>query len=298
MDLKKVFTQRSTFNYVLVIEWLEHDDRRTGAMLVEHLLKSGVNSAIAVCDSAEQFRAILRVARERIPQLGIPAIHIETHGAEPPEDLEADVAFGAGDGPLLTWSELGMLLAPLNQAANFQLMLVGAACYGAAAMGTMNAASHVAPFSVCLGYETKVLDTSIIKSMTELYSGLLVRREDPHAAISKAQNLLNPGEKIHFLTSVILAYQVFRWCFQDLTEKFEDIPASLRRDYKKRMFEAWEQWFPSELQERDETYKLEWNAVIAPQPTDDQLANALNRFGAAGSAQNRRFRSALRIRQT
>lgn len=274
MDLSRVFTQRTTFNYVLVIEWLKPGDARTGLMLVKHLLESRINSVYATCETSDGFRGILRETLEKIPERGIPAVHIETHGQQPPADLEADVVFGSGVGSPLTWSELGEILAPLNQASDFQLMLVGAACYGGAAMGAMNACSHVAPFSLCIGYETGVLDESVIRSMTELYSGLLVRRENPHAVIARAQEALRPGEKLHYLTSVILAYQVFRWCLDDLNKRAAETPPALRDNLKQRFSEVWNMWFPRELQQRDETYRLDWSIVTAPEPTDAQLAEA------------------------
>jgi hypothetical protein len=293
MDLNRVFTQRSAFNYVLVIEWLEPDDSRTGMMLVEHLMRSGINSVYAGVETSEGFRAVIQEALTRLPQWGIPAIHIETHGQEPPDDLEKDVLFGSGDGPLLTWSELGILLAPLNQAADFKLMLVGAACHGGAAMGAMNACDHVAPFSLCIGYETKVLDDSIIKSMTELYSGFLVRRENSHTVLARAQEMLRPGEKFHYLTSVILAYQVFRWCVEDLNKRAGEIPPKLRDNYKQRLFEAWDIWFPRELQASDDTFRLDWSIVTAPQPTDAQLAAAMAAVGAPTKTGGGRIRVAL-----
>jgi hypothetical protein len=269
MDLKRVFNQRSLFHYVLVIEWLDDDDKRTGMMLVEHLEASGITCVYAGVETCDGFRAVLEEALARIPEWGIPVIHIETHGEKPSDNIDEDVLFGSGDGPLLTWPQLGEMLAPLNQAADFQLMLVGAACYGAAAMGAMTGASHVAPFAVCIGYETEVIDDSVIDSMTELYSALLVRREPPHDAIARAESALRPGETIDFSTSVILAYQVFRYCVQEFNESDPEISPARWDIYKQRFFEAWEMWFPRELQERDETYRLDWGIVTAPRPTDE-----------------------------
>jgi hypothetical protein len=289
MDPLRVFTQRSTFNYVLVIEWLRPRDTRTGAMLAEHLRRSNVSCAYANCATADVFRTTLREALVRIPELGIPAIHIETHGQEPPADLEEDVAFGSGIGESLTWSELGELLAPLNQAADFQLMLVGAACFGAAAQGAMNAASHVAPFSLCIGYQTSVEDASVLASMTELYTALFVKRENPHQAIASAQAKLLAGESIHYLGSVPLAYGVVRWCVADLIKNAEIIPPALRDNYKQRFFEVWEMWFPRELQERDETYRLDWSIVTAPEPSKEAQPAALAAVGVPSDSQRQRL---------
>ena len=275
MDLKRVFTQRTTFNYVLVIEWLEDDDARTGMALVEHMRNSGINCVYAGVVSSDGFRAVIDEALARVPERGIPAIHIETHGGEPPENIEEGVLFGSGNGPLLMWSQLGEMLAPLNRAADFQLMLIGAACYGAAAMGAMTGATHVAPFAVCIGYETEVLDESVINSMTELYSALLVRREGARAAIATAQRALRPDESIDFSTSVILAYQVFRLCVQEMDKESPGAAPALWDHYRQRFFEAWDMWFPRDLEERDETYRLDWSIVTAPQPADEQLAQAL-----------------------
>lgn len=293
MDPNRVLTQRSTFNYVLVIEWLGADDVRTGIMLVEHLRESGVNSAYAGVKTSDGFRAVIQEALARIPRLGIPAIHIETHGQEPPADLEEDVLFGSGDGPLLSWSELGRMLAPLNRAADFQLMLVGAACHGGAAMGAMNPCDHVAPFSLCIGYETEVLEESVLKSMKELYTGLLVRRDNPHAVLTRAQETLQPGERFHYLTSVMLAYQVFRWCIEDLKKRPQELPQALKDHYEQRFREVWEIWFPRELQVRDKTYVLDWSIVTAPQLNDQQLTEAMAMIGAPTNSEVGRIRAAV-----
>src|SRR5262245_60720773 len=119
MDLKRVFNQRGFFHYVLVIEWLEDDDKRTGMMLVEHLMASGVKCIYAGVETSDGFRAVLEEALARIPEWGIPAVHIETHGEKPSDNIDEDVLFGSGNGPPLTWPQLGEMLAPLNRAADF-----------------------------------------------------------------------------------------------------------------------------------------------------------------------------------
>jgi len=292
MDLKRVFNQRGFFHYVLVIEWLENDDKRTGMMLVEHLEASGITCVYAGVETSDGFRAVIEEALARVRDWGIPAIHIETHGEKPSDNIEEDVLFGSGDGPLLTWPHLGEMLAPLNRAADFQLMLVSAACYGAAAMGAMTGATHVAPFSVCIGYETEVIDESVIDSMIELYTALLVERVPPSKAVARAEKMLRHGESIDHSTSVILAYQVFRYCVQEFNKSDPAIPPARWDIYKQRLFEAWEMWFPRELQERDETYRLDWDIVTA-NPTDEELAEARAARGAKSETHGNRMRSVL-----
>ncbi len=270
MDLTRTLTQRIGFNYVLIIEWLDPYEQRTGALLSQHLKNAGVSCRLAICNSADVVRQCLQEVLRRIPEWGVPAVHVETHGEEPSDDLEADVVFGVGDGPFLSWSELGELLAPINAASGFQLLLVGAACHGAAAMGTMNPNSHVAPYAVCLGFNTEVIDDSVLSSMSQIYTSLLVEGHEIRKAVELAEAAMRPGESIDWRTSVMVAYGVLRWTREKLLSPGASTPELLRQTLEPRMKEVWNKWFPEDLQRRDETYVLDWQLVEASHPTDGE----------------------------
>lgn len=72
-----------------------------------------------------------------------------------------------------------------------------------------------------------------------------------------------------------------------------DMSPTLWEAYKRRFFASWDVWFPPDLQQRDGTYKLDWEIVMAPQPPDEQLAGAFAEAGTPSNAQGERLRAAL-----
>jgi hypothetical protein len=95
-----------TFRYVLILELLNDEDPKTGAMLHGHLSQVGLPSQLTVCKSAEDVREAIETARSRLSKDGIPAIHIETHGSEPSDDIDIETVFG-NDDVTIAWRSLG-----------------------------------------------------------------------------------------------------------------------------------------------------------------------------------------------
>lgn len=116
------------FNRLVVIESLDPGDRRTGWDLYESQLKpleaafDGLEvSYVWVQDRAALEALIVRLTSEA-DERRWPIIHIEAHGNEH--------VLGLADCNVF-WQELGALMAPLNRATRFNLIVTLAACHGA-----------------------------------------------------------------------------------------------------------------------------------------------------------------------
>lgn len=283
-----LYTVRLTFTYVLILEWLRPDDERTGEQLAQHLADAGVPVSFVRCESEDDLLHALEEAYKAMPDRGIPAVHIECHGVEPSDDLEDDSAFSDGVDGYFEWADLGDWLAPINEASGFQLLLVGAACYGHAAISTINV-NRTAAFAGCVGFTTEVEDIALRNAMVELYSGLLVRGDDFRVAVQAAQGRLHEGQRIDMATALSLAYAVLRCVngrdggmgdprggikrymeeIEALARKLPshlvggDVDEWLRERTRHHFTETWNTWFPPTLQESDPNYRLNWDIVNA-----------------------------------
>jgi hypothetical protein len=264
--LPRQFTVSVIFNYVLIIEWLRDDDEKTGTVLFEQLDKQGTRVMHASCQTAEGVRQVLTNALADVPKNGIPAIHIEAHGIAIDDDVNADPAFGGGGGERICWSEIGALLAPLNVASDFRLLLVAAACYGQAAISAMSIGKHAAPFAACIGYTTRVTPASIRESMLDLYADLLKRNKGFDDAIASARRqLYKSEERLEAVTALMLAYQMIRTTCEDLSQpgrlldpQVEAVERRARHERAmSRLVEVWDGWFPREVQSRKPDHKPE-----------------------------------------
>jgi hypothetical protein len=260
------------FTYVLIIEWLGPDDERTGTKLLHCLDGIGVPARVANCKSSEDVQTALIHARQLIPKLGVPAIHIESHGSDVPDDPNGpEPRFGNGGEDTLTWSSLGDLLAPLNEASGFRLLFVSAACFGQAVVAAMNVGRHTAPFAAVVGFTTKVASASVRESMMELYLNLLHRNVGFDEAIESARReLYNVGEKLESDTALKLAYQMIAGTLAELREDREKrgFPAvevdRLLSIGLTRSLEIWNTWFPPALQARDSIYRPNLELLVPP----------------------------------
>ena len=243
------------YDYVLVVEWLDQDDRRTGTELHTRLRDAGVPTRLVVCDSGEEVRMALANALREIGAEGIPAIQLETHGTDPFEGDARDIGFGAGRGPLIRWSELGEWLAPLNEASGYRLLVVSAACWGSAVIGAIGGGEHNAPFAGAIGFRTDVPDSRLFDAMVELYRALRAG-ESLEQSIASAQRELGPDQQLQLETAVLLAAKMLWRVFNDPQRAFRD--ADL--DPQQRMQiarQAWNRWFPARLQEEQRVYRFE-----------------------------------------
>lgn len=275
------------FDYVLILEWLDKDDRRTGEELHEFLQQLNVPTCMVKCNSADHVRAALQRALENVSVRGIPVVHIESHGSDPFDQADVrDADFGINAVPGLPWTELGDWLAPLNVASTFRLLVVGATCYGFAAIAAMKTGEHPAPFAATVGFSTSVGESSLHDAMKEFYRSVCQRREKLQDAVTAAeQELRDSSEKIRVTTSPVLAIRILRGVYdtirpgepltthaEALVAKLRDsglpvprqvrdaMPTVLQASGNARLEEAWNSWFPATSQE-DQAYRLDWEWI-------------------------------------
>lgn len=276
-----------SFDYVLILEWLNEGDRRTGEELHQFLQGLGVPTCLVRCKSADHVRAALERALQNILARRIPLVHIESHGSNPLEEVDVrDADFGMNAAPGLPWTELGDWLAPLNAASRFRLLLVGATCFGFAAIAAMKVGEHVAPFAATVGFTTTVGDGSLHDAMKEFYRSICQRREQLQDAVAAAEReLREPNEKVRATSSPVLAVRILRGAYDsirpgepltehasELVRKLRDaglpvpakvgdaMPAVLLERGHARIKETWDSWFPPAAQQ-EETYRLDWDWI-------------------------------------
>lgn len=280
-------TLNMSFDYVLILEWLDEVDRRTGEELHQFLQELGVPTCLVRCKSADDVRAALERAVQNVPAKKIPLVHIESHGSNPLDEEDVRNAdFGVNAAPGLPWTELGDWLAPLNAASGFRLLLVGATCFGFAAIAAMKVDEHVAPFAATVGFTTKVGEGSLHDAMKEFYRSTCQRREKLEDAVACAQReLRDPNEKVRATSSPVLAVRILRGVYDnirpgapltkhagELVKKLRDaglpvptevgnaIPAVLLESGHARIKETWDCWFPPAAQCED-AYRLDWKWI-------------------------------------
>lgn len=162
-------------HYVLIIEWLASGDRKTGARLADRLRSWGVQVVHRECACAADVLATLYEALEAVRIKGaVPVVHLEAHGLSAPkpgDDSGLAGPDGAGGGEILLWTQMAPLMGQLNLASQFELLVVGAACYGLTALDGFNI-EQPAPFSALVGFGTAVHERRLEESMVELYRHL------------------------------------------------------------------------------------------------------------------------------
>jgi hypothetical protein len=260
-------------HYALILEWLDPDERRTGAELHAFLVSKGFCSQLVVCNSAVDVQAALANAQRDLETLGIPAVHIEAHGANPYKVPISETGFGSRAMPGLSWADLGNWLAPLNAASGFALLVVGATCFGMGMMAAMPVYKHRAPFAGCVGFTTPVRPVSIRDAMRELYRSLLAGSSINEAVDNANRELHNADEHLKLIPATTLALDVLRGAFRLVAQKEADSvvasteetcyhPEDVRKRRRMQMQEAWDTWFPTGLQERrPDEYRLDWALV-------------------------------------
>jgi hypothetical protein len=276
-----------SFDYVLILEWLNKEDRRTGEEMHEFLQKLGVPTCLVRCKSADHVRAALERAVQNIPVRRVPLVHIESHGSNPFDEVDVrDTVFGINAAPGLPWTELGAWLAPLNAASEFRLLLVGATCFGFAAIAAMTVGEHVAPFAATVGFTTTAGEGSLHDAMKEFYRSICQRREKLEDAVAAAKReLRDPNTKVRATSSLVLAIRILRGVYDniqpgepltahanELVGKLREaglpvpaqigdaLPSVLLERGRARLKEAWDNWFPPAAQ-LEQAYHLDWDWI-------------------------------------
>lgn len=183
--------QRVRVDYLLVIEWLRGGESRTGERLYGAIRTEGVPAKLVQCRSKTEVLSAIENATWRFLEgRGLPAIQIETHGC-------LDGLTSNDRDEFLSWEELASPLRALNLLSRFNLVLIGAACYGLASCKTFNVES-VAPFAIALGFSGKVQASNVYWAMREFHRTLFSGSRNLKDAISSANRELfaSKGESL------------------------------------------------------------------------------------------------------
>lgn len=176
-------------DYVLVLEWLPEVDaqgrkeERTGERIAIWLREKFGPGKVVLrrCECVADIQERLAQATRKVGTRGVLVVHIEAHGGTDgflgPE--------GAASLVKLTWSALGEWLRPLNVATRFNLLLVGAGCYGEGLMLAVEGGQPM-PFTAVVGYTDSVNPGSLKESMVELYRQLFVEHAELGVAVEEA----------------------------------------------------------------------------------------------------------------
>lgn len=192
------FTWAARSHHTLIIEWLADGERKTGTELAERLRSWGAVVELRCCHSAKEVLVALHDTLDRLRINGeVSVIHLEAHGLESPvagDDSGLRGPNGLGGQEDLLWVSFTPLLGQLNIASRFHLLLVGAACFGLTALDGFNI-KHAAPFSVLVGFRSRVNPSRLLGSMIEFYRQLLrVGHGSIPDAVQAANRELHPSE--------------------------------------------------------------------------------------------------------
>lgn len=211
-DLSSVLKNRMlglSFDYILIVEWLFDADARTGFSLYEWLsgkLPAGTVE-YALCRSPSELEARLTQARCNISVRGIPIVHIEAHGEDPASGQPPGGFVGPdgnSGGLLLSWERLGEILRPLNIASKFNLLVVGAACYGEGLILGAPGGEPM-PFVAVVGYTDTISELSLKHSLLELYRSLLLDKLELGLAVEAADRAHHyPDDAVLRQTSMVV----------------------------------------------------------------------------------------------
>lgn len=167
-------------NKILIVDSIPIGEINTAANLFQRMKEvvklettsSGIQ--LARIESANEFLEILEQCRCLAVSDDIsPLLHIECHGDE--DGLQF------ADGSLLDWPELRLPFVELNLATKLNLMVVVAACSGAA-IAKMVSVGERAPFWGMIGPTVSVTPSQLEEPFKEFYSELLCSGS-PQAAI-------------------------------------------------------------------------------------------------------------------
>jgi hypothetical protein len=238
------------FDYVLILEWLAEDDAPTGAQLHQYLQTIEFRSELRVCHSWEDIEAALIAARNAVAANGVPVVHLDTHGADPWRGGgDGHVRFGPWADSAPAWARLGVLLAPLNVQAKFQLLVVSAACWGSGIIAAIDAGDHPAPFACAVGFRTSVTEGRLRACMRELYR-CFKGGSTLDEAVASAQLELGVGQELRLEVIIDLAARMLG------TLVFRRRPSIGPHRWLRHARIIWDRWFPRDLQEHVPAYQF------------------------------------------
>ncbi|WP_448099948.1 hypothetical protein [Luteibacter jiangsuensis] len=185
-------------DWLVVVEWLGDRDEKTGTELVRHLTakQPGMAVELVVCHSRAEFLAAIVAVEARVPELGIPTLHIESHGY----NIYGDGAGFRGPDPksgeaIVLWKDLEASLSALNVASGFALIVVTAACLSDTVLFTISH-DRPAPFLLLVAFGTEVSWSTLEAAMKTLYTRWRIDEAPFDVAFVEAKAALNPHEKL------------------------------------------------------------------------------------------------------
>lgn len=225
------------YDYILIIEFLNPDEERTGQILIEKFSGTEDHSLfeIEVCANEEEVINVLNEAILNVPTKGVPIIHFEAHGAARTESQPGGIGFNSNEnhaGAFISWKVLWPVLRKLNLASDFNLVVVAAACSGDdIAYGLVHDFVEnnepPAPFMGTVGFVEKVSWYTLNASVIVFYE-ILRKSSNLQAAIIKANEMLGSSEK--------LAYQWTAEVIWSTLQHFNSDNRSQDADYYWRKF--------------------------------------------------------------
>jgi hypothetical protein len=288
-----LITVRVNFAYVLIIEWLNPEDTRTGQALFDELKQMNVPAEIVRCKNCLDVWKAIALANQNIALRGIPAVHIESHGVRPSGLPDYEPQFKGEGEHSLRWSEVGRWLAPINDASGFHMLLVGATCWGQSAIATMTL-DHAAPFAICMGFSNTLKATSVRAVMSVFYWQILEKNATFEEAREISQReFYEPGVRLESVSSLKIGYNILQMLVRHVSEPEEisamigrmrtrlamdglepsatfvdNYPAVLREHLVRRSQKVWDTWFPRGLQHAHPQYCLNWEIVDSAPEAD------------------------------
>jgi hypothetical protein len=240
------------FDYVLILEWLKADDRPTGTELYRFLNAVRLRAELEVCRSWNDIQLAMRTALLNAPARGIPAIHLETHGADPWQTRPEDIGFGPTADESVPWSSLHLPLSRLNVVSDFRALFVSAACWGSGAMAAFSGEGAPAPFAAAVGFRTSIGDGNLMDAMKELYRSI-VRGSSIQESVESAQRELVKGQELKLEIGVEIAAKILlnSYCRPPIHLALRAPEIRLRNARN-----CWNVWYPTWLQTQVPAYEF------------------------------------------
>lgn len=155
-----------TNHKIIVIEWLNDRDCKTGKSLYDDVLRYKTSSTIPLTSeyhlvkSKDDFITILQEITNNHQDGEIITLDIETHGSED--------GLGLNPEEFLSWSAFFDLTRPLNIKCGGLLVITLSMCFGLANIIGVTPEER-APFSVIIGSNRQMLPDELCDSMLEFY---------------------------------------------------------------------------------------------------------------------------------
>ena len=183
------------FNRIYVIESLFKDDKKSGQILCDNILKYQVLKSpnfsyeLIPTETKEQLFQSLRKIKDSIQiHKWLPYLHFEVHGCEDGIVLNSNT--------LVEWNELYNVIQEINIICYNNLFISMATCHGAYMIRIYSKFSEPCPFYGFIGPYSKLGEIDLINGYSEYFERLL-ETKDFGTAIKALRNA-NPMNKEEF----------------------------------------------------------------------------------------------------